>query len=116
MGRNLLLLMLAIAVPAGLLFFRVVLEYVAGGSEWTGKQLEQFSWGAKGILTLFAAAQLLAARHVQRMLEARRTLVGQALQYAAVLLVCLLFSIVGAVLLEAFGFEFVLRLRTQRIS
>ena len=107
-----LLLLLAIASPAGLLYLRLVLEQISSQGQLARTQVTWLTWASNGTLALFFVAQLICARYVQRLLKPSITFFGSALQYSAVLLLCLLFSVCGAVLLEAFGYYFFLRVRS----
>jgi hypothetical protein len=60
-------------------------------------------------LVLFFLAQLICVRYIQRLLRPLQTGVGKSLQYGAVFLLCVFLSLTGAILLEAFGFNFFLR-------
>lgn len=113
-GRNLLFLLLAIGAPAAILYLRLVFEYMASESRLSRGQLEWLSWLSNITLGLFFVVQFICARYVQRLLKARATLPGRALQYLGVLLLCTLLSVTGAVLLEGFGYTFFLRVRSGR--
>lgn len=60
-------------------------------------------------LLAFFLVQLVCARYMQRLLRPRQTKTGKTLQYGAVLLLALFFSLTGAVMLEAFGLNLFLR-------
>ncbi len=114
-GKNLFFLLLAIGTPAAFLYLRVVFEYAAGGSHLTSAPCKGLLWTSNLSLVFFFIAQLICARYVQRLLKPPVTWPGRALQYVAVLLLCALFSITGAVLLEAFGYAFLLRVLAPRV-
>lgn len=113
-GKNLLFLLLATGVPAGFLYLRLVFGYVALTDHRTLAPSTSFIWAANLSLLLFFIAQLISAWYLQRLLKRPVTLAGYFLQYVAVLIGCLLVSVTAAVLLEAFGYEFVLRMRTSK--
>ena len=113
-GKNLLYLLLAICVPAGLLYLRLVLGLVATARQVTPAQSIWLNRASIGVLVLFFLAQLVCARYIQRLLKLRRTAIGRVLQYGAVLLLCVFFSLTGAVMLEAFGFNVFLRVAVTR--
>jgi len=102
--------------PAALLYLRLVFGYIASQSQLPPAHSHWLSWSSNAALVLFFVVQLLSARYVQRLLKARSSFPGIALQYVGVLLLCGLLSICGAVLLEAFGYNFFLRVRHARNS
>ena len=108
-GRNLAYLLLAICLPAALLFLRILFGVIATDRRVTPEQSASLVVVANIALVLFFAVQLLCALYVQRLAPPRRTRAGQALQYAGVLLMCVFFSLTGAVILEAFGLNLFLR-------
>lgn len=113
-GKNLLLLLIAIGAPAGLLYLRLIFAYTASQGQLTANQVVWLSWASNIALALFFVVQLIAARYVQRLLKPRISPLALALQYVAVLLLCGLLSLIGAVLLEGFGYYLFLRVRTAR--
>ena len=108
-GKNLLYLLLAICLPAGLLYLRLVLGLAAADTLVTPAQSTWLNRASVCALILFFLVQLICVRYIQGLLKPRRTGVGKSLQYAAVLLLCIFFSLTGAVMLEAFGFNVFLR-------
>lgn len=110
-GKNLLFLLLAIGAPAALLYLRLVFGYVVSEGELQHGRTQWLSWASNAALALFVLALPLSAAYVQRLLKQRTTLPAIVLQYVAVLLLCGLLSLSGAVLLEAFGYNFFLRAR-----
>ncbi len=113
-GKNLLLLLVAIGTPAALLYLRLVLGYVGSEAQLTAAGSERLIWASNLTLVLFFLAQPIAARYVQRLLKPAATVPRRALQYLGVLLLCVLLSVTGAVLLEAFGYAFFLRMKHSR--
>ncbi len=108
-GKNLLYLLAAMCLPAGLLYTRLVLGLAATDSR-VGPQ--QSLWLARSsimALVLFFVLQVVCARYVQNLLPARQSMVGKAGQYSAVLALCILFSLTGAIVLEAVGLNVFLR-------
>ena len=96
-GKNLLRFLLALAIPTGLLYLRVVFEYI------------RLLYWSDAALGLFFVAQLIAARYLQRFFRPAVTKLGGALQYAGAVLLGLFCSVTGAVMLEGFGYNFFLR-------
>lgn len=113
-GKRLFYLVLAICLPAALLYLRLVCGIAATDSRVAPEQslwLERLSTAA---LLAFFIAQVACARYLQRLLEPRRTAAGNALQYLAALVFCALLSLTGAIVLEAFGFNVFLRAAAAR--
>lgn len=108
-GKNLLYLLLSICLPAGLLYLRLVLGLAATDTRVTPAQSLWLNRASLCALSLFFVVQLICARYVQRLLQPRRTELGRSLQYGVVLLLCVFFSLTGAIMLEAFGFNLFLR-------
>jgi len=108
-GKNLLRLLLAICLPTGILYLRLVLGLAATGTRVTPAQSAWLNRGSIFALTVFFAVQLICARYIQRLLKLRQTAMGSFLQYAAVVLLCIFLSLTGTIILEAFGFNFFLR-------
>ena len=97
-GKNFLRLLLALAIPTGLLYLRVVFEYM---------RLVSYS---EAVLGLFFVVQLIAARYLQCFFRPAVTKLGGVLQYGAAVLFGLFCSVTGAVMLEGFGYNFFLRI------
>ncbi len=108
-GKNLAFVLLAVCVPAALLYLRLLLGILATSSRVTAVQAARLTLLSNVTLAIFFASQLISARYQQKMLKARATTIGKTLQYAAVLLMGLIFSVTGAIMLEAFGFAVFLR-------
>ena len=113
-GKNLLYLLLAICLPAGLLYIRLVLGLAATDTRVMPTQSIWLNRASICALILFFLAQLVCALYVQRLLKLRQTAIGRVLQYGAVLLLCVFFSLTGAIMLEAFGFNVFLRVGGMR--
>ena len=96
-GKNLLRLLLALAIPAGVLYLRVVFEYL------------RLVYYSEAVLGLFFVVQLIAARYLQRFFQPAATKLGAALQYGGAVLLGVFCSMTGAVMLEGFGYNFFLR-------
>ena len=113
-GKNLAYLLLALCAPAAFLFLRIVLALTAADNRVTTRQahwLSNFSYVA---LVLFFLAQAASAGYLQRLLAPSRSFFGRLLQYCLALVFGLLFSIAGAIMLEAFGLNVFLRFAGQR--
>ncbi|MBV9033431.1 MAG: hypothetical protein JO182_02965 [Acidobacteriaceae bacterium] len=108
-GKNLLRLLLAVCIPAGLLYLRLVLGLAATDTRVTSVQSTWLNRASILALIVFFVVQLVCARYVQRLLNLCQTTIGKFLQYVAVLLLCIFFSLTGAIMLEAFGFNVFLR-------
>lgn len=109
-GKNLARLLLAIAFPAALLYLRILLSTIASYTHAiTTAQINRLALMSNLILAAFCLVQILCARYIQRLVPPRQTPLGRSLQYAAVLLMCVVFSLTGAIILEAFGYTFLLR-------
>jgi hypothetical protein len=108
-GKNLLRLLLALGVPAFVLFLRIVLAIALSRSAVTASQVAWLNRASYAILAAFFVLELFCARYVQRLLRPARTRLVEAVQYVAVLLLCLFISICGAVACEAFGYAVFLR-------
>ena len=109
-GRNLLYLLLAICLPAGLLYLRLVLGLAATDTRVTPIQSTWLNRASTVALLTFFLMQLVCARYIQRLLKLRQTAISRFLQYLAVLVLGIFFSLTGAIILEAFGLNFFLRL------
>jgi hypothetical protein len=96
-GKNLLRLLLALAIPTGLLYLHVVFEYL------------RLAYYSEAVLGLFFVVQLIAARYLQRLFQPAASKLGRALQYGGAVLLGLFCSVTGAVMLEGFGYNFFLR-------
>jgi hypothetical protein len=108
-GKRLLGLVVAICLPAALLYLRLVCGIAATDSRITPRQSIWLTRVSIAALLLFFVVQLACARHLQRLLQPRQTPVGNAVQYLAVFSFCILLSLTGAIILEAFGFDAFLR-------
>ena len=108
-GKNLAYLLLAICLPAALLFLRILFGVIATDRRVTPEQSAHLALIADIALVIFFIAQVLRAAYVQRLAPRRPTRVGRLFQYAAVLVMCVFFSLTGAVMLEAFGLNLFLR-------
>jgi hypothetical protein len=101
--------MLAICLPAALLYMRIVFGVAASETPMPPAQSAALNrWGGV-MLGFFFIAQLIAAASVQRLFPRPAHRIWTALQYIGVLLLCLVFSLTGAIVLEAFGWNFFLR-------
>ncbi|MDQ2712718.1 MAG: hypothetical protein M3Y24_10910 [Acidobacteriota bacterium] len=108
-GKSLAYLLLALALPTGLLYLRLVLGLAATDDRVTPSQSVWLARWSSVALLVFVVTQLVAAVYVWRMLPSRRSRIAQALQYLSVLLVCVTFSLTGMTVLEAFGLNLFIR-------
>ncbi len=100
---------MAICLPAALLYLRLVFAIAAADIRVETHQATWLSRWSIVALFCFFVVQLICARYVQRLLAPGQTRVRDALQYGGVLVMCVLFSLTGAVMLEAFGLNVFLR-------
>ena len=109
-GKNLARLLVAIGLPAGLLYLRILLSSVANYTNaLTAAQINRLTLLSNLLLVAFFLVQILCARYIQRLVPPRHTPIGRSLQFAGVLLLCVVMSVTGAVVLEAFGYNFLIR-------
>ena len=108
-GKNLLRLLLALAIPTGLLYLRVVFAVAASERNVSHAEYVRVLYCSEAALGLFFVVQLIAARYLQRFFRPAVTKLGGALQYAGAVLLGLFCSVTGAVMLEGFGYNFFLR-------
>lgn len=113
-GRNLFYLLLAFAIPAIVLYLRVVLAIAASRVGVTRREYVGLMNGSYGALAAFFLVQFLAARYVQRFLRPARTRLGAAVQYVGVFILCTLCSVCGAIAFEAFGYNLFVRVVEKR--
>ena len=108
-GKNLLRLLLALGLPAFILYLRIVFLFAAdtvGLSHGSGVWLVRASYL---VLFIFLIVQAFCARYVQKLLRPAGTRLVDALKYLAILAMCVFFSITGAIACEAFGYNVFLR-------
>ncbi len=108
-GRRLAYLLLAMCVPAALLYLRLVLGLAATDTRVTPEQAQWLEKLSLVALLLFFAAQIVSARFLQEFLMPKSAGWKNILQYAGMLIFGLLFSLAGAVTLEGFGMDVFLR-------
>jgi hypothetical protein len=108
-GKNLQRLLIAVCVPPALLFLRLVCGMVASDGRFPAAQRGVLGAAAIAFLALFVAAELWAAYDLQRLLPARGNLIWRILQYVLLLVFCLAMSLIGATILEAFGYNLLVR-------
>ncbi|MDQ2843914.1 MAG: hypothetical protein M3Y72_23330 [Acidobacteriota bacterium] len=101
--------MATICLPAGLLYLRLVLGLAASDSRVGPKQALWLARLSIIALVLFFISQVICARYVQNLFPPRESTAGKMAQYAAVLVKCILLSLTGAIVLEAFGLNAFLR-------
>lgn len=108
-GKRLGYLLLALCLPAGLLYVRLVFGLAATDSRLDASQTLLFGRLSLVALVTFFVAQAVCALYVQRLFPVKRSAAAKALQYAGALVFGVLFSLAGAITLEAFGFATFLR-------
>lgn len=109
-GKNLGLLLLAMGLPAAMLYLRILLGTLVGYSRGiTGIEIGRLTFLSNLTLGAFVVIQVLCARYIQRLVPPRNTDFGRFVQYLAVLALCVLLSVTGAVVFEAFGVTLLLR-------
>jgi len=109
-GKNLAYLVLAICIPAGLLYLRLVLGLTATEGRIEPQQASRLNQFSAVVLYLFYGVQCICAWYIQQKTTKPGTLVKRAAVYVIVLLVCLFCSVTGAVMLESLGLNVFLRL------
>jgi hypothetical protein len=109
-GKNLLMLLIALCGPAGLLFLRSVFGRAGQPESGAAAPTATLQTVSTTMLVLFYLAQIAAAWYMRRMLPARHAWWSQSLQFFGLLVMGLFFSLVGATMLEAFGYSLWMRL------
>ncbi len=107
-GKNLFRLLLALGVPALILYFGTALGFAASESSVTHDQYVGLIRASRVFSTIFFVVQLGCARYVQRFLKTPSSRFGNALQYLGVLLLCLFISVSATIACQSFGYEFYL--------
>ncbi len=110
-GRNLLYLLAAICLPAGLLYLRLVLGLAASDNRLGPEQSQWLARSSSVFLVAFFLVQLICVHYIQGLLTPRPSKAGKTAQYAAVLVTCISLSLTGAIVLEAIGLNMFLRAR-----
>ncbi len=111
-GKKLGFLLLAMGLPSGLLYLRILLGTVSGYSRTlTPFQIGRLTIMSNCALAAFFVVQVFCAAYIQRLVPPRQTRFGRCLQYFAVLALCVVLSVTGAILFEAFGVIFLMRTR-----
>lgn len=109
-GKNLALLLLAMGLPAAMLYLRILLGTIVGYTHhMSPPELNRLTLLSNAALVAFFVVQLACAVYIQRLVPPRRSPVGRFLQYLAVLALCVVLSITGAVLFEGFGVAILMR-------
>jgi hypothetical protein len=101
--------LIALCLPVGLLYLRLVFGLAASDSRLSASDNTRFEHLSMAALAVFVIAQVVAALYLKRMFPPRPGFGAQALQYTGALVIGILFSLTGAISLEAFGFAFFLR-------
>src|SRR5690349_1553430 len=110
-GKRLARLLTVLIVPALILYMRVVLAIVAGRAGANAGAISRIS---DVLLVPFCAVQAGCAWYLSKLLKKPGGRVREALQYGGVLVMCIFCSITGAIVLEAFGYNLVVRVLGSR--
>ncbi len=110
-GRELLFLLIAMLVPAGMLYLSFVLAIAAGKSGPNHQTYVRLSALSTIALAVFVPVQLAGARYLQRLLPSRTSAKGKVVQYIVALATGLLFSVCAAMVLVALGLNVLARMR-----
>jgi hypothetical protein len=113
-GKNLFRLLLALSLPALILYGRVVIAEAASAASRNGAPSRWLARGSYAVLAIFWITQIISARYVQHLLRPARTKLRDALQYLGVFVMCLFFSFSGAIACEAFGYAVLWRFSPGR--
>ena len=110
-GKRLLYLLAAMFVPAALLYLSIVFSLAASRP---AEKFQQQIWMLRFALmslAFFVPVQLAAAGYIQTILRRRASRIGKVLQYLAVLGLSLIISFIATLVLEAAGFNLLMRSR-----
>jgi len=108
-GKRLGYLLLALCLPAGLLYLRLVFGLAAGDTRVMPAEAAWLSRLSMASLIIFFVVQAVCARYLQRIFWPPGKALQDVLRYLGILLFCVLFSLTGAITLEAFGLNVFLR-------
>ncbi len=108
-GKKLGYLLLALCLPAGLLYLRLVFGLAAADTRVLPAQAVWLARLSLASLVVFFLVQAVCARYLQRIFWPPVNSLRDAIRYIGVLLFCVLFSLTGAITLEAFGMNVFLR-------
>ena len=110
-GKRLLYLLAAMFLPAAFLYLSIVFSLTAQKSSETARQQLWMLCLAFSALAIFVPAQLFSARYIQTILRPRASRAGKLVQYLAVLAMSLVISLIAVLVLEAAGFNLLIRSR-----
>ena len=108
-GKNFALLIVATCAPAAVLYLRLVIEVVAEHGHVSSGVARTLGTTSVVILVLFCCVQLVCAAYLQRLIKPGTTALTKAFRFTGALLIGLLISITGAIMLEAFGINVLIR-------
>jgi hypothetical protein len=112
-GRKLVLLLVAIGVPALFYYFRLAMAFAATRA---GTGSSEFIWlmrGSTAALVLFFVTQFAAAWYLRRLFRRPKSSLAHGLQVAGIAVMCGAVSIGSAVLIESFALEMLIRTRSD---
>ena len=110
-GKRLWSLLVALCLPAGLLYLRLVCSLTASETRVSPAQAAALNRSSTVFWILFLISQVVCARYLQRtMLPPARGHLASFLRYCAALVIGLIFSATAAITLEAIGFNFFVRM------
>jgi amino acid transporter len=108
-GRNFLRLLLAMGLPVFVLYCRIVASIAAERSRSSPSVHSALLRTESVCLILYFVVQLVCAVQLQKMFRKPANRGIYVLQYLGALLIGVLFSVCSAAVLEAFGYELLLR-------
>ena len=110
-GKNLFRLLLALSLPALLLYLKLVFGIAGNFAQTSAVQQYWLIRVSNIMLAVFVAVQLVCAFYLQGLFPASGSRTVKLVRYISVLFVSLLISITGAMACEAFGYALLLRAR-----
>lgn len=108
-GKNLFRLVAATGFPALFFYLRIVFATIPAISPVSASEKIWLFRASNVALILSIPVLLICANYVRSELKPARTKLGSSLQFVAVLLVCSLCAVAGALMLEAIGFNLFVR-------
>ena len=112
-GKNLLRLLLALGLPALILYFGNVLAFAASETRVSQAEYSMLIRASRTLAVLFFVAELGCARYVQRLLARPSSRFRSALQYLGALLLCVFISAGAAIACESFGYTLYMHARRK---
>jgi hypothetical protein len=110
-GKNLLRIVLAMILPAFLLYLRLVASVAYDRTTPESAARGPLLHAQTILLIAFVIVQILSAIPMAKLFGAARNQFVRVLQYLGALAFGTFFSICAAVLLQAFGYQFLLRVK-----